>query len=127
MDLNGAIHILDDSVSVPVKLAECVRSETGGATRCDSDHSHVVLTALIDRVRHPVRQAAICGKPIMWSALRAAADSCDLWVFKSLRHYLKISLTYLCVGVHHADAVITSNEVEGQRASLQGKVFGFTL
>src|SRR5438132_12033161 len=109
MDLNGAIHILDDSVSVPVKLAECVRSETGGATRCDSDHSHVVLTALIDRVRHPVRQAAICGEPIMWSALRAAANSRDFCVFKRLSHYLKVTCADLGVGIHQADEVISSN------------------
>src|SRR5947209_19433946 len=122
MDLNGAIHILDDSVSVPVKLAECVRSETGGATRCDSDHSHVVLTALIDRVRHPVRQAAICAKPRMWSALRAAADSRYFWVFKSLFHRLEITLADLGVGIHQADAVTTSNYVERQRASSPIKI-----
>src|SRR5437667_10743122 len=109
MDLNGAIHILDASVSVPVKLAECVRSETGGATRCDSDHSHVVLTAIIDRVRHPVRQAAICGEPVMWSALRAPANSRNFRVFKRLFDYLKVSLADLGIGIHQSQAVRMSH------------------
>src|SRR5439155_14972096 len=102
-------------VCVPIQLAEHVRSETGSAARRNRDYAHVALPALVNRVRHPIGEAAICGKPIVWGALRTSAYSGHFRVLESLPYHLEVALGNFGVRVHQTDAVIPAHQFECQR------------
>ena len=90
MDLNGAIHVLDDCVGVPIQLAEYVRSETGSAARGNRDYAHVALPTFVNRMRHPIGEAAISREPIVGSTLCASADSSHFRALEGLTYHLEV-------------------------------------
>ena len=111
VDLNGAVHVFDDSVATPLELCECVRPECGSATWCNRDHTHVALPILVNCMRNPIRETAIGSEPVVWSALRTAADHCNASFPETLPDGLKIVLGNLGVGVHQADVVVTAYQL----------------
>src|SRR5690242_3583761 len=112
VDLDSAIHILDNGVGVPLQLGERGAAEAGSAPRSHRDDIHVALPCLINRMRHPVGQRTVSGKPIVRSTFRAAADRRDGRVSESLADNREVILTDLGVRIHEANVPVTLRQLE---------------
>src|SRR6202022_1775866 len=110
VDLNGAIHILDNGVAAPLQPAESIGAEGGGATRSHSDYAHVALPVLVNRMRDPVRQTAVCREPVVGSAFRPAANHGNAGFRKAFPDGSKVIAGNLGIGVHQADIVVAPEE-----------------
>src|SRR5262249_17826911 len=118
MQLDGAIHVLDNGVSAPVKLPERACPEAGRAAGGYRDYTHRRLSTAINRVGHEVAVAAVGGQPVVWQTLRPSTDRNNVWTLEALPYRVVIVWADCRVRVHQRNDIVTIKQFEvGRRAS----------
>src|SRR5438270_13416422 len=105
MNLDGAIHVFDDRVAVPLELLKNLCAKARCTSGGDCNHSHIALAIFVDGMRDPVCKAAVRGQPVVAGTLGTTTHGSRSGPAKSLLHSAKIFAGNFRISVHQADEI----------------------